>query len=387
VKHFKRYYKRVVALRTPICSVVAIILIGSALSHAQQTPPPSDPDRILALDPRWTVSLTTPAAAAPGFDQQMAYVPLQGGDMLAIDLNEGQVRWTVDLRTAFTPATGDGLVFVAIDELVVSLDQPTGRTLWRTPIGAPLSGPLFWDGGWVFASTTGGELVAMRAEDGAIVWRHPLGAAISVTPSTSEDRLYLALADKSLAAVDIETGQLLWQFALNEDATGLLATEDQLLVGTRANRLHSISLDRGRIRWSQRAGADVIGAPIADEDNIYFVAFDNVLRALSRRNGNLRWSRNLPSRPSGGVLRINDVVLVPFSTNDIGAYLVTTGAPAFTIQAVGELASSPFLRDDARVTEPRLIAMSREGALQGFAPRVEPPPAPLAELPGAKVGG
>jgi hypothetical protein len=74
-------------------------------------------------------------------------------------------------------------------------------------------------------------------------------------------------------------------------------------------------------------------------------------------------------------------------TTDVVAYLSETGGGAFTIQAIGELGGVPFLRDNPRPTAPRLIAVSREGALQGFAPRFEPPPAPLAVLPGARVGG
>jgi outer membrane protein assembly factor BamB len=202
----------------------------------------------------------------------------------------------------------------------------------------------------------------------------------------SDDRLYVALQDRRLCALDLQTGRVLWSTTLEQDATGLLALAEQLLVGTRANRLHSISLDRGRHRWTQRAGADVIGAPAADETSVYYVAFDNVLYALNRGNGNIRWRRNLPSRPSGGALRAEDVVLVPFSTSDIGAYLAASGAPAFTIRAVGEVGGAPFWRDVTRQTSPRLIAMSREGALQGFAPRIESPPVPLADLPGARVG-
>ena len=88
---------------------------------------------------------------------------------------------------------------------------------------------------------------------------------------------------------------------------------------------------------AQRAGADTAGAPVADDKLIYFAALDNMLRALDRRNGNLRWSRSLPSRPAAGPLRTGDVVLVPFVTTDIGAFTATTGAPAFTIRAVGEI--------------------------------------------------
>jgi hypothetical protein len=77
---------------------------------------------------------------------------------------------------------------------------------------------------------------------------------------------------------------------------------------------------------------------------------------------------------------------VPFVTTDIGAFTATTGAPAFTIRAVGEIGGVPFIRESVPATAPLLVAMSREGALQGFAPRIEPPPVPLGELPGVKVG-
>ena len=341
---------------------------------------------MVALDPRWTVSLTTPTVASPGYDQQMAYVPLEGGNILAIGLNEGQVQWTLNLATSSTPATGDGMVFVAGEAIVTAVDQQSGRTLWRTPLEAPIVGPLHWEGGWVLVSTAT-DMMALAGDDGRVLWRTTVGAATATAPSTSGERLYVGLADGRIVALEHATGRLLWATNLDEEISGLLALEDQLLVGSRANLLHSISLDRGRVRWSQKAGADVIGTPAADADNIYFVAFDNVLRALNRRNGNLRWSRDLPSRPAGGPLRADGVILVALSTNDIGAYLATTGAPSFTIQAVGELRETPFLRDNARLTAPRLIAISREGAIQGFASRIEPPPVPLGDLPGARAGG
>jgi outer membrane protein assembly factor BamB len=380
------------SLRTTRYSVVTAISLASialtSLSPAQQAAPADDTsgNRIVALDPRWTVSLATLPSAPPGFDQQMAYLPLQDGNIVAIDLNEGAVKWSVDYATTRRPATGDGMVFIAGDTTVTALDQTSGEAIWQTTTGAPLASPLFWDGGWLLASTEAGELVALSADDGRVLWRSAVGATIVAAPSTSRERLFLPLSDRRVVALNHETGAEMWRLEFQQDLTGLLALEEQLLVGTRGNRLHSVSLDRGRIRWSQKAGADVIGAPAADESNIYFVAFDNVLRALNRGNGNLRWNRNLPSRPAGGPLRVDDVVLVALSTNAIAAYLASTGAPSFTIQAAGEIGSVPFLRENVRPTAPRLIALSREGALQGFAPRFEQPPVPLGDLPGARAG-
>jgi outer membrane protein assembly factor BamB len=379
----------VLSARTTRYSVVALLSASAVLAHAQ---PAGDgraaaADRILALDPRWSVAFDTPPVATAGFDQEAAYVPLEGGTLIAIDLERGGVRWQIPLATTVTPATGDGMVYATSDGHVVALDQRSGASLWRTAVPGTLAGRVYWDSGWVLASTADGELIALRAQDGQVLWRQALGARVAVRPSASGDQLYVALDDNRLAALHVESGTVAWTRALDQQVTGLLALEEQLLVGTRANLLHSIAVDTGRTRWRQRAGADVIGAPVADDDFIYFVAFDNVLRALNRGNGNLRWSRNLPSRPSGGAQRADDVILVPFSTTDIGAYLAATGAPAFTIRAAGELGGAPFLRDSTRPTATRLVAISREGNLQGFASRFEQPIVPLAALPGVRVGG
>jgi outer membrane protein assembly factor BamB len=379
----------VLSARTTRYSVVALLSASTVLAHAQSAGdrPAAAADRILALDPRWSVTFDTPPVATAGFDQEAAYVPLEGGTLIAIDLERGGVRWQIPLATTMTPATGDGMVYATSDGHVIALDQRSGASLWRTAVPGELASRVYWESGWVLASTADGELMALRAQDGQVLWRQALGAPVAVRPSASGDQLYVALDDNRLAALNVDSGAVAWTRALEQQVTGLLALEEQLLVGTRANLLHSIAVNSGRTRWRQRAGADLIGAPVADEDFIYFVAFDNVLRALNRGNGNLRWSRNLPSRPSGGAQRANDVILVPFSTTDIGAYLATTGAPSFTIRAAGELGGAPFLRDSTRATATRLVAISREGSLQGFASRFEQPAVPLGELPGARVGG
>jgi len=392
-----RYYKRVAADRTTTCrgnrpkhvgwSLALAVLAQLAAASPVRTSQELSTQRILALDPRWTLSFATAPAAPAGYDQDTSYVPLKGGDLVAVDLDQGVVRWKVVLAMTSPPATGDGLVFAAGEGVVTALDQRTGHTQWRTPLPGALASPLAWDAGWLFASTDAGDLLALHGQDGRLVWQASLTSPLAVVPSASADRLYGALRDGRIVSLELNTGAVAWTLALGEQVTGLLALNDQLLVGTRANKLHSVSMAQGRVRWSQKAGADVAGAPVADDHRIYFTAFDNIVRALDRRTGNLRWLRRLPSRPSGGPLRIANVVLVPLVTTDIDAFNTSTGEPAFTIRAVGELGGLPFLRESARPTAPRLVAMSREGALQGFASRFEPPPTRLGELPGLAVKG
>jgi outer membrane protein assembly factor BamB len=371
-------------------TLVAVILawsVGLASPAAQRsTDPPAAAARLTAVDPRWSLTFKEAPAAPAGFDREMAYVPAKSGELIAISLDDGTAKWTAALATHFTPATGDGLVFVAVERSIAALEQRSGEPVWRLDLESPVGAPPHWESGTLFVSLEAGDLIAVHPADGAVTWKNALGSPMIVAPTTSQDRLYAALRDGRLVAIGIDIGETIWTQVTNESVTGLLALQEQLLVGTKGNLLHSYSIDRGRHRWAQKVGSDVIGPAAADDDHIYFVAYDNVLRALARRSGNLRWTRNLPSRPSGGPVRIENLVLVPFAAPTIGAYVAATGAEAFTIAAAGEVVGAPFVRENVRMTLPRIVAQSREGIIQSFAPRVEPPPAPLAALPGSPVG-
>jgi outer membrane protein assembly factor BamB len=116
-----------------------------------------------SFDARWVTAFETPPSAPPGFDATTAYVPL-AGQLVAVDLNRGTIRWRVDVATPFTPATGEGLVFTVTDQVIEARDAATGATKWQTPLPGGAAAPLYWDTGWLLASTTAGDLAAFRAK-------------------------------------------------------------------------------------------------------------------------------------------------------------------------------------------------------------------------------
>ena len=329
------------------------------------------------LDARWVVTFASVPAATPGYDATSAYIPLKGGQLTAVNLDRGTIRWTLDVTTAFTPATGEGLVFTVSDQVIEARDAQTGATRWATPLPGGAAVPLFYDSGWLLASTPSGDFAALRASDGTVVWRRQLGAPLSGPPGPALDRLYLSLEDNRLACVLLKSGEIIWSRALPARVTALLALDDQLVVGTAAKRVMSIGLKNGRERWGWNVGGDISGVPAADDKRIYFAARDNVLRALDRKSGNLRWKANLGSRPAGGPLRLPDTVLMPMVSSEIAGYDPHTGKPAVTVRAAGEIGAQPFIRTGTRLTATQLITVSREGQLQGFGRRFEPVPQQL----------
>ncbi|HEX8027908.1 MAG TPA: PQQ-binding-like beta-propeller repeat protein [Vicinamibacterales bacterium] len=348
-----------------------------ALLQAPAAPPP------VSLDARWATSFETPAAVTPGFDATTAYVPLKGGQLVAVDLDRGTIRWRLDVTTPFTPATGEGLVFTVNEEVIEARDAKTGDTKWRAPLPGGAAVPLYWDTGWLLASTTAGDLAAFRASDGSLVWRRQLGAPLLSAPGPALDRLFLPLADNRLVAVLLATGETVWERTLPAPITGLLALEDQIVFGTAAKDVTSVDLRRGRDRWSwPRLGGDMAGLPAADDKHIYFASRDNLLRAFDRKSGNLRWKADLASRPAGGPLMLRDLLMMPLVSSQILGFDPKTGKPAATAAASGEIGLLPYVRRDVRQTMPLLITVTREGQLQGFGRRYEPIPALLTELLG-----
>lgn len=337
---------------------------------------------VAPLDPRWSIPFETPPAAAAGFDATTAYVPLKGGQLVAVDIERGTVRWRLDAATAFTPATGDGLVFITSEASIEARDALTGARRWRAPLPGGAAVPLYWDTGWLLASTPNGDLAAFRASDGTLVWRQPLGAPLAVAPAPALDRLFLPLTDNRLVAVLLATGETVWSKTLTGRITGLLALDDQLVFGTTAHVVTSLRVSNGRERWTWRIGGDLSGNPSADEKRIYFAARDNVLRAVDRKSGNLRWKASLSSRPVGGPLPLPTMVLMPLVSSEIAGFELEVGMPTVTVKAAGEIGLRPFFRPGARATAVRLVTVSREGQLQGFAQRFEPVPGLIDVLPG-----
>lgn len=351
------------------------------LAIIQTAPAPTAPQ--VSLDARWVATFDTLPAAMPGFDASSAFVPLRGGQLVAVDLNRGTIRWQLDVATAFTPATGEGLVFTVTEQMIEARDAATGATKWRTPLPGGAAAPLYWDTGWLMASTTAGDLAAFRASDGTLVWRRQLGAPLVAPPGPALDRLFLPLADNRVVAVLLATGETAWERTFSAPVTALLALEDQLVFGTTAKEVMSIDVARGRDRWTWTLGGDMAGSPAADENGIYFASRDNFLRAVDRKSGNLKWKAGLSSRPAGGPLRLNNFLLMPLVSNQILGLDPKTGKPNATAAAAGEIGLQPYVRRDVRPTLPQLITVSREGQLQGFGRRFEPVPVPLGELPGA----
>ncbi len=399
------YYNGVRRLRTASHCGVALFCVAALLPGAafgQRPPAPADraigrddaasPEGPVpsllnggALDLRWMTPPDSPLAAPPALDTHSAYAATRDGHLVAWELDSGRARWQVPVATTLPVAVGGDLVFAVVAGGVEARRADSGSLAWQRDLPGTVAAPPYWDTGWLILSFEGGDLAAFRAADGELLWRSPLGAVAHVPPAPALDKLYLGLADGRAVALLLASGQTIWTRQLGGVATGLTALDDQLLVGTTRDGLYSLDLARGRTRWRWRTGAPVVAAAVADAQRIYVSAYDHLLRALDRRSGNLRWRRALPHRPAGSPVLVGGLVLVPSLATEVSSYDAVTGAPALSVASSSEVAGAIRYRAGGPPTGIRLVAVSVSGQLLAFAPRVEPAPVALGDLPGTPV--
>jgi outer membrane protein assembly factor BamB len=356
-------------------------------------PPPSSkskkPDRgptsLFPLQTVWTLPLNSQLAFAPAFDESSAYFLLEGNRLVAYDLLPGRQRWIVSAQPRAAPTTGRGLVFLAEADGLSAIRSDTGTIVWRLPFADVLAAGPVWDNGWLAVATRAGAIQVFRGEDGTPLWSRDLGSPAHARPALAGDRVYVPTDDGRVVALQIESGEPLWERKLGGPADEILALDDRVYVGSKDNHFYCLFTKDGQVDWRWRTGGDVVGVPIVDERRVYFVSFDNMLRALDRYSGVQQWMRPLPLRPTTGPVRAGATIVVTGLAPPLRGYNLKDGTPAGEIQAGAEIGAPPHVIESHGLPAPYLLFVTRDIAKGAAATLVtrsfEPEIGPVSPLP------
>jgi outer membrane protein assembly factor BamB len=363
-----------------IALLLTLTSTGAGAAATRETLP-----SLFPVAPHWTVEIGSPPvnAAFPVSDDARVYVALRNGTIVARAIRDGAEVWHRSVTTERPIAIDGELLFVAEADRILALRAATGETAWERPFPA-LTAPIVAKSGWLMLAA-GQKLTAVRAKDGSPLWELTLGS-MTAPPSIDGDRVYVSVADGRVLALGIENGSTLWQQMLEGPPAAPLGAGDRVYVGAGDRRFYCLKARDGEVDWSWRIGALVIGRPAVSESNVYFVALDNVVRALDRQSGVQQWQHALRRRASSGPVLVRGIVLVPSSSSaEIYSWTEDEGKPAGTIQTPAEPAVPPDVEAGTNA-EPRMLVVT--GNLTGIwqltliGAAVERPMEPLAALPG-----
>ena len=145
-----------------------------------------------------------------------------------------------------------------------------------------------------------GDATMFRAATGEVLWTHALGAPSRAKPAAAGRHVYVLLDDGRVLARALETGAAVWESRLPGRPTSIRPLDDRVFVGCTDRFFYCLAADSGKTKWRWRTGATIVGTASVDEDSVYFLSLDGVLRSLDRGNGHQRWksaaSRTSPRR-------------------------------------------------------------------------------------------
>jgi outer membrane protein assembly factor BamB len=262
----------------------------------------------------WSVPISAATVGAPLVDEKRVFIALQSGALAARNLADGSELWATALKVDQPPGLDENRVIASTGDTVVAVGAEDGKEQWKQRADAVTAPPLV-RGGWVILATKG-TLSALHAGDGTQLWSREMGT-VTQRPTIDGETLFVPIEEGRMVALSLKTGETIWEQPVARSPTEPFVSGDRLYFATEAKEFVCLSTKDGERAWSFSVGARVIGQASADDARVYFVAMDNIVRALDRVSGNLRWRNLLSFRPLNGPTLLAQHVAVGGLATDV----------------------------------------------------------------------
>ena len=220
----------------------------------------------------------------------MLYMASVDGEIAAIDLPSGAVRWNVNSKERIMSGVvvGPRNLYVGNESgYLVAFDRETGQERWSLSLLSELLSPVAIAPGRVIVRTVDGKISAGNSENGEKLWNYEREVPVLTlrgtgTPIVVEDQVIAGLDSGEVVALALEDGREHW--------------------------LKSVTTARGRTEIERMV--DIDADPVVAGDKIYVVGYQGNLAALNVADGEQLWKRKVSAvqQPMtfGGYLFLSD---------------------------------------------------------------------------------
>ncbi len=224
--------------------------------------------------------------------------------------------WSVDIgspgRFNYTPVLVDNHLFVANAEgSVKQLAADSGKTVWETELGEPVSSSVTVGGGLVLAGTSKGHLFALNL-NGKKLWSSVLSSEVQGQPRYYEGTVIVRTTDHHIYGLDAADGRRKWSYERStpslslKSQAGIVVDGGAIYAGFPGGKLVALRADNGKLIWeatvAQPKGvteieriADITSLPFVDGPVVYVVAYQGKVAAVDRQRGQVLWNRDISS--------------------------------------------------------------------------------------------
>lgn len=266
-------------------------------------------------------------------------------------------RVKVGASEAYTlqPVAVLDVIFAAGNDQVMRIEK--GSRVWKTDVGAAVSGGVGADGENVLVATPKGEVVALAADTGKVRWRVRVGAEVLAAPAIVDGVVVVRASDGRLFGLELADGKQRWTYQrvlpplAVRSAAGVVVDNKMVFVGFPGGKLVALNPQNGNLMWEGTVAvpkgttelervADIASLPVMGPKAACAVAYQGRLACFDPANGSVLWTRDISS--AAGLDMDDKAVFVADDKGAIHALDLSTGASLWKQeQLVGRTPARP----------------------------------------------
>ena len=243
-----------------------------------------------------------------------------------------------------TAALPGAVVVASEDGQVLRLDSSSGQAAWTARVSGGISAGVGSDGTFTAVVDKNNGLISIGPK-GQLLWRYQLPTSVLTPPAVAGGRIVVQGADQRVWAFDAATGKRVWQAdnqaasLLVQQAGGMVANGDTLMIGTALGRIDAYNLSDGLPRWQATLARSrgvtevervvgITGQPALLGSTVCARAYQSAVGCADVETGRVLWTRKADGYTA---LSMNDQEIVGTqSDGEVQAYSVADGVPTWT---------------------------------------------------------
>lgn len=219
-----------------------------------------------------------------------------------------------DSYKKLTPVVDGGFVFAASDDgEILAVNNINGDLMWQTEVETSITGGVGAGDGIVMIGTEAAELIVFNQSNGEEVWRASVSSEILSQPKTNGDIVVAQTVDGKLIALNREDGVQRWTYettlpalTLRGTSSPVLTSEGTVVAGFSNGILVSVAAEDGVYVWEERVAVpdgqydierviDVDGELLVDGSRILAASYQGNLMAFDTASGQIVWGMEASS--------------------------------------------------------------------------------------------
>ncbi len=227
----------------------------------------------------WRYDVRNPIISKPTVEGGRIFITTTDDTVYAFDAGTGKWLWhyrrrssaSTTIRGASAPLVNGNEVLTGLsDGFLVALSLEEGQLKWERKLHSEsrfndVDAHPALENGIVYIPSYDGQLYALKSVDGQVIWRFDAGGSKDVV--IDDQHLFLPSSDGNIYSLQKSNGKVLWKFELDHGVpTQLAMTDRYIIVGSSYQYLYVLDkmTGKGLYRYNVGNGSGFTGSPAFD---------------------------------------------------------------------------------------------------------------------------